>query len=91
MKQRESIDEVFSELATRNLFSWTFFAQGIRTEEKPFWQHEWLESLVDREESIESSNSEFSDLEGEVNNQSEVSDQKLRSIQMWQDGVVAHS
>ena len=65
-----------------------FFAQGIRIEEKLFWQHEWLESLVDREESIESSDYGSSDLERD---QREVSDKRHRSIQMWQNGVVAHS
>lgn len=61
-------DDELSELATRNLLSWTFFSEGIRREEKPLWTHEWLEILVDREDGEELSESSSSDLEDEVSN-----------------------
>lgn len=32
----EEFDESVSEIATRNLFSWTFFAEGIRAKKRHF-------------------------------------------------------
>lgn len=32
--------EKLSEIATRNIFSWTFFSDGVRPDEMPMWRHE---------------------------------------------------
>ncbi|KAK2883365.1 hypothetical protein FQN49_000005 [Arthroderma sp. PD_2] len=40
------INERLSECATRNLFSWTFFPDGTRLEDKQLWRHEWLSLLL---------------------------------------------
>ncbi|KAE8148991.1 hypothetical protein BDV25DRAFT_157179 [Aspergillus avenaceus] len=82
--EEEFLDDELSELATRNLFSWTFFTEGIRIEEKIFWEHEWLEFLIDREERVELSEHSSSNSEGGLN------DQKLDFIRMWQGGVAVH-
>lgn len=78
-------DDKLSELATRNLFSWTFFTEGVRPEEKALWKHEWLEIVVDREDGEELSESSSSDHEGEVNGRN------FDSIQRWQDNVAVQS
>ncbi|KAM5470373.1 hypothetical protein MferCBS49748_002546 [Microsporum ferrugineum] len=39
-------NERLSETATRNLFSWTFFPDGVRLEDKEIWHHEWLDVLL---------------------------------------------
>jgi hypothetical protein len=41
--------EKLSEIATRNIFSWTFFSDGVRLDELPMWEHEWLSFLLDHE------------------------------------------
>ncbi|KAF2245052.1 hypothetical protein BU26DRAFT_490162 [Trematosphaeria pertusa] len=41
--------ERLSEIATRNIFSWTFFSDGVRLDELPMWEHEWLSFLLDHE------------------------------------------
>jgi len=38
-----------SESATRNIFSWTLFSDGVRLDEMPVWGHEWLSILLDLE------------------------------------------
>jgi hypothetical protein len=47
--QELAFDERLSEVATRNVFSWTFFSEGIRSDELPLWNHEWLQFLLERE------------------------------------------
>lgn len=80
-KEEEGFNDRLSELATRNLFSWTYFTEGIRTEEKPLWKHEWLEMTVNRELGADSSESSSSGIEGEAN------DQKFEYIKRWQEDV----
>jgi hypothetical protein len=41
--------EKLSEIATRNIFSWTFFSDGVRPDEMAMWRHEWLSFLLDHE------------------------------------------
>lgn len=77
----EGFDDVVSELATRNLFSWTLFFEGIRPEEKPLWKHEWLEFLVDRDDNSALSESSSSGREDEVD------DRNLDYVRKWQDDV----
>ncbi|KAJ9488277.1 hypothetical protein VN97_g5032 [Penicillium thymicola] len=63
---QEGFDDSVSELATRNLFSWTFFSEGIRPGEKTLWKHEWLELLIDRDDNAALSESSSSGREDEV-------------------------
>ena len=46
--------EKLSEIATRNVFFWTFFPDGVRPDEMPLWRHEWLNILLDQESDDES-------------------------------------
>jgi hypothetical protein len=48
MSKRTDTNEHLSIQATRNLFSWTLFAEGTKEEDKETWQHEWLEGLLER-------------------------------------------
>ncbi|KAJ5801155.1 uncharacterized protein N7518_003223 [Penicillium psychrosexuale] len=68
-KEEKSLNDRLSRIATRNLFSWTLFIDGIRTEEKPLWKHDWLEDLIERDLSVESSESSSSATEGEAKHQ----------------------
>lgn len=79
----ETFNDRFSELATRNLFSWTYFTDGIRPEEKPLWKHEWLEPLLDRELDADSSESSSSETDGNSLHQ------KMGYIRRWQEDVSA--
>jgi hypothetical protein len=47
--QELTFDDRLSEVATRNVFSWTYFSDGIRSDELPLWNHEWLQFLLERE------------------------------------------
>ncbi|KAJ6184865.1 hypothetical protein N7519_006166 [Penicillium mononematosum] len=77
----EGFDESVSEIATRNLFSWTFFAEGVRAEEKTHWKHEWLEFLTDRDDNAVLSESSSSDREHGVN------DRNFDYVRKWQNEV----
>jgi hypothetical protein len=46
---KAALHEQLSEVATRNIFSWTFFPDGVRPEELPMWEHEWLSFLLDQD------------------------------------------
>lgn len=83
--KREAFNDRLSGLATRNLFSWTFFTEGIRAEERSFWKHEWLEKLVSRELGAYSSESSSSGIEGEGKHPN------FEYIRRWQDDVEAVS
>lgn len=54
-----TFSEELSERATRNLFSWTFFSDGVKHTEKEIWRHEWLNLLLDLsdDDSLSSSSS----------------------------------
>lgn len=80
-KEEETFNGRVSELATRNLFSWTFFTEGVRTEEKLLWKHEWLQILVNRELIGNSSASSSSGIEDETENLS------FGSIERWREDV----
>ncbi|OAL72543.1 hypothetical protein A7D00_3545 [Trichophyton violaceum] len=54
------INERLSEVATRNLFSWTLFSDGVRKEDKELWHHEWLEFLLGVEENASATDSNLS-------------------------------
>jgi hypothetical protein len=75
----EEVDESVSEIATRNLFSWTFFAEGIRAEEGTLWKYEWLEFMTCREDNAGLSESSSSDGEDEVN------DRNIDYVRKWRD------
>jgi hypothetical protein len=79
--QQKSLTKVFSEIATRSLFSWTIFADGIRAEENTLWGHELLESTTDRDDNAGLSESSSSDREDEGN------DRNFDCVQKWQDEV----
>ncbi|RMJ28631.1 hypothetical protein PHISP_00488 [Aspergillus sp. HF37] len=79
-----TFDELLSELATRNLFTWTFFTQGIRAEEKPLWKHEWLNFMFDDSED-EADSTECSSPVPE----DEENGQKSERIQRWQGDVAS--
>ncbi|KAB8266162.1 hypothetical protein BDV32DRAFT_156218 [Aspergillus pseudonomiae] len=84
--EEEGFDDRLSELATRNIFSWIFFTEGTRPEERELWKHEWLELLVDRDYGVESSESSSSEVEeGGANSEN------LRYVHMWRDNVLAPS
>ncbi|KAF1949131.1 hypothetical protein CC80DRAFT_529610 [Byssothecium circinans] len=51
--------EKLSEIATRNIFSWTFFSNGVRPDEMPMWRHEWLSILLDHESDDENMSISF--------------------------------
>lgn len=76
----QEFDDSVSEIATRNLFSWTFFAEGVRAEEKVLWKHEWLEFLINKDYTAGSSESSSSDREAEVG-------RNFDDIRKWQDEV----
>lgn len=59
-RDEDSPCENLSEVATRNIFSWTFFSDGVRQDELPLWEHEWLSLLLDQDSDDESA-SVFSD------------------------------
>ncbi|KAJ5587824.1 uncharacterized protein N7459_003589 [Penicillium hispanicum] len=63
----DTFNEEFSELSTRSVFSWTFFTDGIRPEERDIWNHEWLEILLRRQARYDTSSSSSSDVEMETN------------------------
>lgn len=83
LDKEEIFDDTLSELATRNIFSWTFFSEGTRSEERELWKHEWLELLVDRNDGAESSESSPSEVEDVANSE------QLQHVQKWRDNVVA--
>ncbi|KAJ5181266.1 hypothetical protein N7491_000819 [Penicillium cf. griseofulvum] len=74
-----------SEIATRNLFSWTFFTEGIRTDEKPFWEHDWLKSLVKWDLGVESSECSSSGTDGKGGHQN------YEYIEKWKEDVSVHA
>ena len=78
----EHFNDRLSALATHNIFSWTLFTEGIRTEEKCLWRHEWLAILLDRDLTCESSDSSVSTERGEGD------DQRIERIQRWQEDVL---
>lgn len=78
----EHFNDRLSALATRNIFSWTLFTEGIRTEEKCLWRHEWLAVVLDRDLIRESSDSDVSIERGEGD------DQRIERIQRWQEDVL---
>lgn len=80
-KEEGAFNDRLSGLATRNLFSWTFFTEGIRTEEKPLWKHEWLEMLVNRELGASSSESSSSGLKEDAKGPD------FDTIRGWQEDV----
>ncbi|KAE8323648.1 hypothetical protein BDV39DRAFT_195723 [Aspergillus sergii] len=81
--KEEIFDDTLSELATRNIFSWTFFSEGTRPEERELWKHEWLELLVDRNDGAESSESSVTDVDDEANCK------KLEHVHKWRGNVMA--
>ncbi|EIT82309.1 hypothetical protein AO1008_02659 [Aspergillus oryzae 100-8] len=83
LDKEEIFDDTLSELATRNIFSWTSFSEGTRSEERELWKHEWLELLVDRNDGAESSESSPSEVEDVANSE------QLQHVQKWRDNVVA--
>ncbi|KAE8421974.1 hypothetical protein BDV36DRAFT_280286 [Aspergillus pseudocaelatus] len=84
-KEEEVYEDTFSELATRNIFSWTFFTEGTRPEQRELWKHEWLELLRDRDDGVESSESSSSEVGDEANKE------KLQHVQTWRDTIAAQS
>lgn len=84
-EEEDPTSDRLSSLATRNLFSWTFFTDGIRTDEKPFWEHEWLYMVVSRDLDDDSSESSLSDVEGELKHLD------LEVIRKWQEDVAAEA
>jgi hypothetical protein len=74
-----------SEIATQNLFSWKFFTEGIRTDEKPLWEHEWVEGLVKRDLGVELSECSSSGTEGEARHQN------YEYIEKWKEDVSVHA
>ncbi|KAK2877793.1 hypothetical protein FQN49_001191 [Arthroderma sp. PD_2] len=46
---KDPCSEDLSKASTRNNFSWTFFADGIRRDELRMWDHEWLRSFRERQ------------------------------------------
>lgn len=54
------ISERLSEVATRNLFSWTLFSDGVKKEDKELWHHEWLEFLLGVNENDSAADSNLS-------------------------------
>jgi len=85
LKDEEAFSDRLSGLATRNLFSWTFFADGIRTEEKPLWKHEWLEMLLEWDLGADASESSSSEMTDEAKYRS------LEYIKRWQEDVSLHA
>ncbi|PGH14673.1 hypothetical protein AJ80_05854 [Polytolypa hystricis UAMH7299] len=57
-------DEGLSERATRNLFQWVLFNDGVKLEDKEMWHHEWLELLLNTgdEDTVPDDNSSSSSL-----------------------------
>lgn len=74
-----------SRAATRNLFSWTLFTEGTRTEELSLWRHEWLEDLLERHLSIDSSGSRSSGDGDETKQQNET------HVSKWLEDVCVDS
>lgn len=85
LKGKEPFSDRLSGLATRNLFSWTLFTEGVRTEEKPLWKHEWLETLIKRDLNANLSESSSSGMEGEDKYQD------IEYIKSWQEDVSIHA
>lgn len=85
LKEERTFSDRHSEMATRNLFSWTFFTEGIRTEEKSLWEHEWLRFIVERDSGPGSSESSSSGSEDEAK------DSKFENIRRWQEDVSAEA
>ncbi|KAB8206000.1 hypothetical protein BDV34DRAFT_234945 [Aspergillus parasiticus] len=83
LDKEEIFDDTLSELATRNIFSWTFFSEGTRPEERELWKHELLELLVDRDDGAESSESSVTDVDDEANCK------KLEHVHKWRGNVMA--
>ncbi|KAE8369727.1 hypothetical protein BDV27DRAFT_152808 [Aspergillus caelatus] len=84
-KEEEVFEDTLSELATRNIVSWTFFTLGTRPEERELWKYEWLELLTDRDDGVESSESSSSEVGDEANKE------KLQHVQTWRDTIAAQS
>ncbi|KAE8137960.1 hypothetical protein BDV38DRAFT_292574 [Aspergillus pseudotamarii] len=82
-KEGEAFDDTLSELVTRNIFSWTFFTEGTRPEEREFWKHEWLELLIDSDDDVESSETSSSDVDDRANSEN------LNHVQKWWDDVAS--
>ena len=78
-------NERLSELATRNLFSWTFFTEGRRTEDKLLWKHEWLDMLIDRNNDVDSSESSSS------GSKNKVKCSAFAKVVKWQEDVFVHA
>ncbi|KAL4955728.1 hypothetical protein BDW69DRAFT_204224 [Aspergillus filifer] len=47
-KSDTSNEECLSSSATRSLFTWTFFTEETRLEDREIWRHEWLRFLLER-------------------------------------------
>lgn len=75
--------EGLSELAAQNLFQWTYFSDGTRSEEKPLWKHEWLELLIEWESNANACESSSSESD------SELLHQRMGPIRRWQEDVSA--
>ncbi|KAK2757195.1 hypothetical protein FQN54_004709 [Arachnomyces sp. PD_36] len=43
---KEVCQNGLSQRATRDIFSWIFFADGVKEDESEMWKHEWLEPLL---------------------------------------------
>ncbi|PLB54075.1 hypothetical protein P170DRAFT_397106 [Aspergillus steynii IBT 23096] len=83
--KQENFNDRLSALATRNLFSWTFFTQGIRTEERSLFKHEWLEMLVTRDTGADCSQFSSSGVEDEAKHLD------FEDIRRWQENVSAET
>lgn len=83
-KDEEPPNDRLSRKATRNLFSWTLFTEGTRTEERSLWKHEWLEPLLKIDLSVESSASSSS------NSEDEAKYRNFEYIEKWQNDVPVH-
>ncbi|EFE44572.1 hypothetical protein TRV_00638 [Trichophyton verrucosum HKI 0517] len=59
------INERLSEVATRNLFSWTLFSDGVRKEDKELWHHEWLEFLLGVDDNASETDSNLTSINGQ--------------------------
>ncbi|KAJ5112940.1 hypothetical protein N7456_001474 [Penicillium angulare] len=78
--EEESSNDRLSAAATRALFLWTFYIEGTRTEDRAFWNHEWLESFLEGE-SAYSGESNLSEIEGEGEGEAKPLD--FESIERW--------
>lgn len=78
--EEETFNDRLSAAATRALFLWTLYTEGTRTEERAFWNHEWLESFLEGE-SAYSGESNLSGIEGEGEGEAKPLD--FESIERW--------